>query len=61
MPRQFLPTLRGLLAPRTAEPPPSPLETKDLLAGGVLPAGGRRTGRLPEARPGADPPDPLGN
>ncbi|MER6616285.1 phage portal protein [Streptomyces xantholiticus] len=35
MPRQFLPTLRGLLAPRTAEPPPPPAETKDLLAGGV--------------------------
>ncbi|MFJ4880049.1 phage portal protein [Streptomyces sp. NPDC088745] len=34
MPRQFLPTLRGLLAPRTAEPPPPPVETKDLLAGG---------------------------
>ncbi|QOV40167.1 phage portal protein [Streptomyces ferrugineus] len=35
MPRQFLPTLRGLLAPRTAEPPSAPAETKDLLAGGV--------------------------
>ncbi|MFE1206313.1 phage portal protein [Streptomyces sp. NPDC058762] len=36
MPRQFLPTLRGLLAPRTAEPEaPPPAETKDLLAGGV--------------------------
>ncbi|MGY4934843.1 phage portal protein, partial [Streptomyces sp. 900116325] len=38
MPRQFLPTLRGLLVPRTAESPPPPLvptEAKDLLAGGV--------------------------
>ncbi|GAA2439724.1 phage portal protein [Streptomyces glaucus] len=35
MPRQFLPTLRGLLTPRTAESPPPPAETKDLLAGGV--------------------------
>lgn len=38
MPRQFLPTLRGLLVPRTAETPPPPLvptEKKDLLAGGV--------------------------
>ena len=35
MPRQFLPTLRGLLAPRAADPTPPPTETKDLLAGGV--------------------------
>lgn len=37
MPRQFLPMLRGLLVPRTAElpPTPTPMETKDLLAGGV--------------------------
>ncbi|MFM9647766.1 phage portal protein [Streptomyces galilaeus] len=33
MPRQFLPTLRGLLVPRSAAPPPPPAETKDLLAG----------------------------
>lgn len=33
MPRQFLPTLRGLLVPRSAAPPPPPTETKDLLAG----------------------------
>ncbi|MFG2795763.1 phage portal protein [Streptomyces pseudovenezuelae] len=34
MPRQFLPTLRGLLVPRLAAPPPTPTaETKDLLAG----------------------------
>ncbi|WP_409473491.1 phage portal protein [Streptomyces sp. HC307] len=34
MPRQFLPTLRGLLVPRSAAPPPAPTaETKDLLAG----------------------------
>src|SRR4051812_41779796 len=33
MPRQFLPTLRGLLVPRSAAPPPTPAETKDLLAG----------------------------
>ncbi|MFE3644851.1 phage portal protein [Streptomyces sp. NPDC059169] len=34
MPRQFLPTLRGLLVPRFAAPPPTPTaETKDLLAG----------------------------
>ncbi|MEU2968935.1 phage portal protein [Streptomyces ardesiacus] len=35
MPRQFLPTFRGLFTPRSAEPPPPPAETKDLLAGGV--------------------------
>ncbi|WP_328491295.1 phage portal protein [Streptomyces zaomyceticus] len=35
MSRQFLPTLRGLLTPRAAEMAPSPVETKDLLAGGV--------------------------
>lgn len=34
MPRQFLPTLRGLLGPCATEPAP-PVETKDLLAGGV--------------------------
>ncbi|CAL9326592.1 phage portal protein [Streptomyces sp. SudanB91_2054] len=34
MPRQFLPTLRGLLVPRSAAPPPPPpVETKDLLTG----------------------------
>ncbi|MFM9697881.1 phage portal protein [Streptomyces europaeiscabiei] len=33
MPRQFLPTLRGLLVPRSAAPPLPPTETKDLLAG----------------------------
>lgn len=35
MPRQFLPALRGLLGPRTSDVAPSPVETKDLLAGGV--------------------------
>ncbi|MEU9355010.1 phage portal protein [Streptomyces griseoloalbus] len=35
MPRQFLPTFRGLLTPRSADPPSPPPETKDLLAGGV--------------------------
>lgn len=34
MPRQFLPTLRGLLVPRSSAPPPAPTaETKELLAG----------------------------
>ncbi|MGW2550106.1 phage portal protein [Streptomyces sp. NPDC001635] len=35
MPRLFIPTLRGLLGPRPAEPAPPPTETKDLLAGGI--------------------------
>lgn len=36
MPRQLFPALRGLLVPRgSVEPPPPPVETKDLLAGGV--------------------------
>ncbi|MER7951955.1 phage portal protein [Streptomyces sp. NPDC096079] len=35
MPRQFLPTLRGLFAPRDVEMASSPVETKDLIAGGV--------------------------
>ncbi|MEU1273518.1 phage portal protein [Streptomyces sp. NPDC005799] len=36
MPRQLFPSLRGLLVPRgSVEPAPPPVETKDLLAGGV--------------------------
>ncbi|MFB6630014.1 phage portal protein [Streptomyces sp. NPDC056362] len=36
MPRQLFPALRGLLVPRgSADPAPRPVETKDLLAGGV--------------------------
>ncbi|MEU1592788.1 phage portal protein [Streptomyces sp. NPDC005708] len=35
MPRQFIPALRGLLGPRTAEAAPPPTETKDLLTGGI--------------------------
>ncbi|MEU2585323.1 phage portal protein [Streptomyces avermitilis] len=36
MPRQLFPAIRGLLVPRgSGEPAPPPVETKDLLAGGV--------------------------
>ncbi|MFJ7054702.1 phage portal protein [Streptomyces albidoflavus] len=34
MPRQLLPSLRGLLSPRTAPAPSTPVETKDLLGSG---------------------------